>query len=109
MREPLSCCCVLFHSRSTKPERPAQSSISQFRSAGTILLSERCCSQTNADVDGMSWAERYRGYAAECVRLAQHLPDPADKALLVEMAENWIRMAERAEARVETDDAGENG
>src|SRR5260370_41114884 len=103
MREPLSCCCVLLPSRSTTPESPAQSSISQFRSAGTILLSERCCSQTNADVDGMSWAERYRGYAAECVRLAQHLPDPADKALLVEMAEKWVRMAEHAEGRADAD------
>jgi hypothetical protein len=58
----------------------------------------------------MSWAERYRGYAAECVRLAQHLPDPADKALLVEMAEKWIRMAECAEGRADADadDAGEN-
>jgi hypothetical protein len=57
----------------------------------------------------MSWAERYRGYAAECVRLAQHSPNPADKALLVEMAESWIRMAERAEARADPkDDAAEN-
>jgi hypothetical protein len=52
----------------------------------------------------MSWAERYRGYAAECVRLAQLSGNPADKALLVEMAENWVRMAERAEARADTSD-----
>ena len=51
----------------------------------------------------MSWAERYRGYAAECVRLAQLSGSPADKALLVEMAENWVRMAERAEARPDTE------
>jgi len=50
----------------------------------------------------MSRAERYRGYAAECVRLAQLSSNPADKALLVEMADNWIRMAERAEARADT-------
>jgi hypothetical protein len=52
----------------------------------------------------MSGAERYRGYAAECVRLAQLSSNPADKALLVEMAENWIRMAERAEARADGSD-----
>jgi hypothetical protein len=53
----------------------------------------------------MNWAERYRKYAAECVRLAQHSASPADKALLLDMAENWIRMAQRAEARLGTDDA----
>jgi len=52
----------------------------------------------------MSRTERYRGYAAECVRLAQLSRNPADKALLVEMADNWIRMAERAEARADTSD-----
>jgi hypothetical protein len=52
----------------------------------------------------MSWAERYRGYAAECVRLARLSGNPADKALLVEMAENWVRMAERAEARADGSD-----
>ena len=53
----------------------------------------------------MSSAERYRSYAAECIRLAQHSTNPADRALLVEMAENWIRRAERAEARADTNDA----
>jgi hypothetical protein len=47
----------------------------------------------------MSRAERYRNFAADCVRLAQQSTNPADKALLVEMAENWIRMAKRVEAR----------
>jgi hypothetical protein len=55
----------------------------------------------------MNWAEQYRGYAAECVRLARHAANPTDKALLVEMAENWIRMAERAEARSRKDSAEE--
>jgi hypothetical protein len=55
----------------------------------------------------MNWAEQYRGYAAECVRLARHSINPTDKALLAEMAENWIRMAERAEARAGKDGAEE--
>jgi hypothetical protein len=56
----------------------------------------------------MSWAEQYRNYAAECVRLAQqHSTNPTDRALLVEMAEKWLRRAKRAEARADTDEAEE--
>jgi hypothetical protein len=44
----------------------------------------------------MESAERYRGHAAECVRLAQRSTSAADKALLLEMAKNWIDLAERA-------------
>jgi hypothetical protein len=51
----------------------------------------------------MTWAERYRGYAEECMRLAYQSKNPADKALLVEMAASWTRMADRAEARSDTD------
>lgn len=50
----------------------------------------------------MSWTERYRGYAEECMRLAHQSESPGDKALLIEMAANWLRMAERAEARAGT-------
>ena len=45
---------------------------------------------------GMSSADRYREFAAECLRVAQRASNPDDKALLVEMAEVWRRMAERA-------------
>jgi len=41
--------------------------------------------------------ERYREMAAECVRIAQQSTNPEDKALLLEMADLWRRMAERAE------------
>jgi hypothetical protein len=37
--------------------------------------------------------------------LARHSTNPTDKVLLVEMAESWIRMAQRAEARAEAGDA----
>jgi hypothetical protein len=47
----------------------------------------------------MSLADQYRRHAAECVRLAQLINDPAEKALLLQMAETWKRVAERAEAR----------
>ena len=36
--------------------------------------------------------ERYKQYAAECVRIAQQTTDPAQKARLLEMAEAWQRL-----------------
>jgi hypothetical protein len=43
--------------------------------------------------------ERYKHYAAECVRIAQQTTDPAQKARLLEMAEAWQRLAEAAAKR----------
>jgi len=45
----------------------------------------------------MRAAERYRHYAAECIRLARKTDSPAEKDLLLQMAEHWRRMAERDE------------
>jgi hypothetical protein len=47
----------------------------------------------------MNSAERYRRYAAECARLSKHATSLRDKAFLLQLAENWVRMSERAEAR----------
>jgi hypothetical protein len=44
----------------------------------------------------MSLADRYRQFAAECVRVAQQSSNPDEKASLLEMAEAWRRLAERA-------------
>ena len=41
-------------------------------------------------------AERYRHYAAECIRLVRKADNPAEKDLLLQMAKHWRRMAERA-------------
>jgi hypothetical protein len=49
----------------------------------------------------MSAAERYRRYAADCLRLAHAARAQADKAMLVEMADRWLRLAEQVE-RAET-------
>jgi hypothetical protein len=43
----------------------------------------------------MGKAEQYRHYAAECVRVAQHCSDTAEKEMLLRMAETWRRLAER--------------
>jgi hypothetical protein len=42
-------------------------------------------------------ADQYRRYAADCVRVAQETTSPGDKAMLLQMAETWRRMAEKAE------------
>jgi hypothetical protein len=47
----------------------------------------------------MGQAENHRRYAAECLRLAQRCSNPAEKSLLVQMAETWRRLAEQADAR----------
>jgi hypothetical protein len=40
--------------------------------------------------------ERYRGYAAECLRLAQATDDANGKARLLQMAEAWRKLADDA-------------
>ena len=44
-------------------------------------------------------SERYKDYAAECLRIAQETADSAHKARLLEMAEAWQRLAESASKR----------
>jgi len=43
--------------------------------------------------------ERYKEYAAECLRIAQQTTDEARKARLLEMAEAWQRLSEAASRR----------
>jgi hypothetical protein len=45
---------------------------------------------------GMASDDRYRQFAEKCVRVAQQTSNPNDKALLLEMAEVWRRLAEKA-------------
>jgi hypothetical protein len=47
----------------------------------------------------MARANEYRNYAAECVRLAQQACNQNDKALLLEMAENWRDRAAQIELK----------
>jgi hypothetical protein len=51
----------------------------------------------------MSLAEQYRQHADECIRLARAVEDSADKALLLQMAQAWRRLAERADAERHND------
>jgi len=46
-------------------------------------------------------ADDYRRYAGECVRLARNAQASSDKALLLTMAQSWLRLAEQAESRAQ--------
>ena len=41
----------------------------------------------------------YRRYATECVRLAQQVVDPDDKARLLDMAETFRELADKNDSR----------
>jgi hypothetical protein len=43
--------------------------------------------------------EHYRRYATECLRLAQIISDPAEKTILLQMAETWRRLSSEMESR----------
>lgn len=45
----------------------------------------------------MARVDKYRAYAAECVRLAQIATDLNHKAKLLKMAEYWRDLVEKAE------------
>jgi Tfp pilus assembly protein PilX len=47
----------------------------------------------------MALADQYKRRAAECVRMAERTANTEDKALLLQMAETWLRLAEKAEDR----------
>ena len=49
-------------------------------------------------------ARRYQRYAAECLRLAQQSDDAREKAVLLQMAETWRRLAEKGGAHDEEAD-----
>jgi hypothetical protein len=47
----------------------------------------------------MDRAEAYLDSAAECLRLARLASETANKALLLEVADRWLRLATRAEQK----------
>jgi hypothetical protein len=47
----------------------------------------------------MASTDDYRRLAAECLRIAHESQNPKDRALLLRMAETWMRLAERSESR----------
>jgi hypothetical protein len=51
----------------------------------------------------LSKFEDHQRRAAECLRLAHEVSDQTNKALLLEMAQTWIRLAEQVKARAGDD------
>jgi hypothetical protein len=41
-------------------------------------------------------SDHYRQYALECLRFAEAMHDPRTRAVLIDMAQAWIRLADRA-------------
>jgi hypothetical protein len=46
--------------------------------------------------------ERYRSYAAKCVKISRNISDPIGKLVLLEMAQSWLELAERVVDGAET-------
>jgi hypothetical protein len=47
----------------------------------------------------MASTDDYKRLAGECLRIARESQNPNDRAMLLRMAETWIRLAERAAER----------
>lgn len=45
----------------------------------------------------MNKPDCYRQYALECLRLANDTNEPSTKAVLIDMAQAWIKLADRAQ------------
>jgi hypothetical protein len=49
--------------------------------------------------------EEYWRAAAECLRRSRAVSDPQNKAMLLQMAATWIRLAERLKAKIDKEAA----
>jgi hypothetical protein len=47
----------------------------------------------------MGLSDQYKRRAAECVRMAERTDSAEDKVMLLQMAQTWMRLAEKAEDR----------
>lgn len=45
----------------------------------------------------VSKPDYYRQYAFDCMRLANEAQEPSTKAVLIDMAQSWIRLSEHAQ------------
>jgi len=51
----------------------------------------------------VSRSDYYRQYAQECLRLANETHEPNKKAVLIDMAQAWIRLVEQAQRNRQLD------
>lgn len=54
---------------------------------------------------GVSKASEYRRLAAECLQIANNMSLNAERARLMEMAQKWLDLAQKAEADAQPDQA----
>jgi len=47
------------------------------------------------EMQGADFVERYRCYAATCVKISRNIPDPAAKLVLLAMTQSWLKLAEQ--------------
>jgi hypothetical protein len=49
----------------------------------------------------MGLSDQYKRRAAECIRMAERTHNAEDKVRLLQMAQTWMHLAEKAEDRTE--------
>jgi len=84
--------------------QPTSRNAPEFRSRNFVAVSQEPESRFRVSFFklflglNMTLGEEYRQYAAECIRVAQHIQNPHDKALLLDMALKWRELAEKVES-----------
>ncbi len=53
-------------------------------------------------MQGAALVERYRSYAAKCLKIARTIRDPAGKLMILEMAQSWLDLAGQVAEGTET-------
>src|SRR5580704_9997909 len=94
----------LMEQRARGTRRSASSRQGDEIGAGTIRSPKRCAlAALRYPEEGggsrMKSFERYRRYAADCLKMAQSASNDGDKAHLLQMAETWRHLAALAEAQ----------
>ena len=57
----------------------------------------------------MGRSEQYRGFAARCLEIARALDNPQAKAVMVQMAQMWSRLADETRSSTADDAESEDG
>jgi len=72
---------------------PLQATVRGKNSASALFMG------ADIGIGCMGLSDQYKRRAAECVRMAERTENADDKALLLQMAQTWMRLAEKAEDR----------
>ena len=51
--------------------------------------------------------DKYRRHAVDCLRIAEGVPSPQSRMILIDMAQSWLLLAQQAETSVATDPVSE--